>query len=309
MLIKRLVSHYCAPRLAALGLLAIYPIPSQSTAVAVIIGKSGMVIATDSKGMTSGVVEGQTERIGERKLVKAFIIQHRFATVCIGYCTYNFSRNGEPPEVIDYDFGTWILNIERGLPDKISFDAFVDTVNNELGKIIPKLRAPIAAGAMQPKNAWDKFEVVSQYVITGYESGTPRLSVLEFYVDWEAKRLQGPYQVPVEPNGPLLGKNRGYMFGVKEAATEFLNRNSYAYKQATVLCPKAFDNFITNRAISLNESTSLAKVLVRIEENTNPSWVGGGVQAVTILPTGRADVLREEDLPKTRTGQKKQTPK
>lgn len=119
--------------------------------------------------------------------------------------------------------------------------------------------------------------------------------------------MLGPYQVPFEPKGPIAGHTRVYFFGIAGAVTEVFDRHGYAYQQAMSRCPKAIEDFITaGRPIPLNESVSLARTLIQIEEQISPGVVGGGVSVVEIPPNGRAsDVI--EDLPKTNSGKHKKT--
>jgi hypothetical protein len=70
--------------------------------------------------------------------------------------------------------------------------------------------------------------------------------------------------------------------------------------------PKTFGDLIFHRReIPIDETASLARVLIEIEEDTNPSDVGGGIQMVKVLPDGRAYEIINR-LSKTAGTKKKQ---
>jgi hypothetical protein len=110
----------------------------------------------------------------------------------------------------------------------------------------------------------------------------------------------GPYRITVEPDGPIVGHTRFHFTGIAQTIANFANRNSYAYKRALTISPQAFREFVAHRPITFDEAASLARALVRIEEETNPNSVGGEVRVVTILPTSGARYL-VETLPKAKT--------
>jgi hypothetical protein len=51
-------------------------------------------------------------------------------------------------------------------------------------------------------------------------------------------------------------------------------------------CPKTFQNLISDRPVTLDETAAFARVLGGIEEETNPNLVGSKVRGVEILPNG-----------------------
>jgi hypothetical protein len=61
-------------------------------------------------------------------------------------------------------------------------------------------------------------------------------------------------------------------------------------------CPETFQKLISDRPVTLDETAAFARTLVGIEEQTNPSKVGGKVRGVEILPNGRARDMTETDI-------------
>jgi hypothetical protein len=287
-----------APRLAAALLMAftlvLSSIQAHATTVIAIVGDQGISIAADSKMVILGAY-----RDGERETVKSFIIQDRLVIASLGYSANKWT-DPAGGVVIDYEFEAWLRGIQAGLPANVSFDDFVGIVKEGVRKMIPKWQAMVTAGKMPHKHYGDIFESLTQYVIAGYKDGVPTLSSIEFYVDWDKNEVLGPYQVALAPSrAAVAGRTYTYFFGVTEVAFEAPNPQSYAYKQAMALSPKAFGDLMGGREFPLNESNALARALVKIEEQTNPHLVGGKVRVVEIAPTGKAREVIEEP-PKTK---------
>lgn len=285
------------PRLACVLLIVACSIHAYSTTAIVMVGDHGIAFAIDSKIVLATTNLSRREIVGERAGIKYAIIQDRIVIADIGYEVFRIVDPRSGALIIEYDFGTWVHRIESSLPADVSFDDFVQTVNHEFRQMLPKLQNSVNAGVLHQKNADDIFESPIEYVIMGYQNGIPRLSIVEFYIDWDTKLVIGPYQVPFEPNGPIAGHTRLYTFGITDSIREFFNPQSYAYKQAMAASHNAFDDFISRRPVPINESASIARTLVRIEHEINPGVVGGAFDTIEISPDGRVLAL-PEDTPK-----------
>jgi hypothetical protein len=286
-----LLGRYAAPCFIALGLVSSQ---SSATTTVVIVSDKGIVVATDSR------LVSPDKSVESWEAKKVFVVQNRFAIASIGKQRMGFSNPSIIGKDLDYEFGAWVSEIEKSLPDKASFDVLVGVVYDKAGALIPEFQWVIDGAGIQPKNPLEIFDSVIEYVIAGYEDGMPRLSVVKFYINWDAKKVIGPYKVSLEPSGPIAGHTRIYFLGIQQAIANVLNSHSYAYKRAMALSPKAFNDYAFRRPVPLDECTAIAQTLVKIEEETNPKQVGGPVRVVNILPNGRAGDLID-DLPKTRT--------
>jgi hypothetical protein len=140
----------------------------------------------------------------------------------------------------------------------------------------------VSSRRANPNRPEEIFELGIEYVIAGYQGGTPRLCVLKFYSDWGAKKIVGPYQV----RRKIVDQLYLYLFGVMEAITDFLNGKSYAYKQAMSRCPKTFQNLISDRPVTLEETAAFARVLGGIEEETNQIWLEARFVESRFFPMG-----------------------
>jgi hypothetical protein len=273
------------------------PIPLSATTVLVFVTSHGIVMSTDSKMSTLYTLSDYSARIGEGTTKKFVLVQDRILVGSIGHADI---RRGP----VHYNFLTWMEELETGLPKDISVDDLTSTIQRESAKVFVGFDAVLKADVLKRKDATDTCTSFIEYIIAGYQNGTPRVYVVQFYIDWNEKRLSGPWRILRDSGQRMNGNFRAYAFGIKEALTDMLDRQSYAYKQAMIMSPRTFGNLLGHKDVSLDETVSLARVLVRIEENTNPNDVGGAIQVAKVLPSGRAYNLVDE-LPKAKGNTKR----
>jgi hypothetical protein len=290
-----------ALRVAALLLICLASIQSHSTTVVVIVDSNGIVIATDSKGVQVAGVE--SHKVGQSEEVKARIIKGHYVIAGIGRGAYTFTRQrlNVTDLSITYEFGAWVSKLESSLNDNASFDDLVGAVKADISYTIPQLQTFVTGGGILPSDPVNVFEPFMEYVLAGYQSGVPRVCVLQFYIDWSRKLVVDPFETSLS-SGPIAGHIRTYFFGMTEAISDFTNLDSYVYKRAMAVCPKAFHNLISPAPISLDESAAIARAFVGVEEETNPNLVGGRVRLVEIIPSGKAlDLTSGSPKPVART--------
>jgi hypothetical protein len=275
------------------------PIPVIATTVIVIATPHGMVVASDSKLFTVRTLGSDTSRIGEGVTRKFVIVRGRIVVVSIGHADI---KGGSA----HYNFLEWMDKLQTSLPDNVPVDGVASAIESESAKVFSTFTPVLQSGAIQRDDPTETCTPFIQYVIAGYQEGVPRITMVQLYVNWDDKNLIGPKQIRLEPDARIKGNFHIHYFGIREALTSLLNRQSYAYKQAMLGCPQGFGKLMANKDISLDDTLSLASTLVEVEEKISPDDVGGDTQAVRILPNGRAyNVVN--DLPKTkRVANKKQ---
>ena len=268
------------------------PFPAKGTTVVVFITQNGIAVSSDSKTVLRNSDYSSTGYINQAKFV---IVQNRIVVAAIGVSDY---RNG----LQHYNFLTWMQGLQLSLPTNISVDDFTDLIERESGETFSKLgiNSALSNGALQEKFFGEPCEIFAHFAIAGYQKGAPRLYEVAFDIDWNGKALVGPRKVlryPADPSNYQIAK-----FGTQEALVDFMSRDSYAHKQALILCPKAITDIASSVYPSFDETVCLSRAFVQIEKNTNPDEVGGDIRTVAILPGGRAEEVTSTIFPK-----KKQT--
>lgn len=294
-----------APIVAIVTLIA-WCTAAHATTVLTIINKNGIAMFADSKSnATNGEFSGCPSTTTTKKV---FLIQDHFAIGVLGMNCMRFV--GEGKEIADFELGAWVNDLQRSLPKDVSFDQLTAITKDKFSELMPQLQSAIARRHWgKPENPFDNFESMITFVITGYEYTTPRLAALRFYIDWDTKAILKPYLQEIELDRPRRYTNLKWA-GVTDALANFSNPESYAYKQAIIICPKAMNDFVSGQDVSLDDSIALGRALIQIQEKVSPNTVAGAVRGVKILPNGRAtELANSTPLPKAGAGKKKETHK
>lgn len=286
-----------------------YSIPSAATAIAIFTSNEGIAIATDSRIVGEG---GCQE---EPQITKSFVVQGRFAIATLAHICFEFrdrkmlgSHIVSETTMLHYEFSTWVREIESGLPNDASFDKFCDVVNAKLSDLQSGLQPLVAAGRIQPNDPVNRFETFVEFVLVGYMNGRPQACIVQLNIDWQSRTVVDSFQMKAD----LFGRQRSGHLGSSNAAAHIINRQSYAYKQAMALCPKALVNFLTgdSSSISLNEAIALARISIQIEEKVDPDEIGGDIRVIVVIPSGRArEVSASERLADCRNAKQAAKPK
>jgi hypothetical protein len=284
-----------------LVLCVVYPAPVMSTSVVIFVANNGVVISTDSK---TALKNGDfSVSVGEKEQPKSVILQGRLVVTAIGISDFGNEPN-------HYNFFTWIHSLQMKLGDNISVDDLAAMIARESSSTFSRLNvdAALKSGALRQKAPAEPCSVFAQFVIAGYQDGLPRIYKVQFDIDWNNKGLVGPTSVLLYPDPSETTNYRMFRFGTQQALVDFFDRRSYAYQKAMALYPKAMTDVAIGKYPSLDETVSLSRAAIQIEENTNPSDVGGEIRTIEILPDGRAKevALRKTVLPKAKATAKQE---
>ncbi|HXZ11707.1 MAG TPA: hypothetical protein VEG64_04875 [Candidatus Sulfotelmatobacter sp.] len=275
----------------------ILPIPTEATTVVIFVSPDGMIVASDRKTLDLAIGQKTLSPEITKKIV---IIHDRIAVVSIGLS--GDTRNA------NFTFPAWVENLNDGLPSDISVDAVVEAIKAKASQNL----ALVELKDLQSKkiSTLDSCDMLTQFVVLGYDGSLPRVVVIQFNVDWDSMKIIAPKIEIDEPPSKVSSNFRVYSFGKQEALTNVSNRDSYAYKKANAACPKTIGKLLDHQVLTLSESGWLATALVQIEEDVDPSSVGSGVQVVRILPSGRAESsFQERGLREATCGDEKEPQK
>jgi hypothetical protein len=262
-----------------LGAVFILPFPLQATTVVVAITDDGIVMGSDSKTVNKS---SDFSSLGELTTEKLIVIQGHIVIACLGVRSVGGGLG-------HYDFATWIRRLQLELPSDVSVDQFSRVIEQETARVFSTFNTLLESDSVKKQEPDETCRTFIQYLIAGYQAGMPRLYEVRFYIDWNSKNLVGPTRIMLYPDPKDIGDFHVKMYGMKEVIAEVNNQNSYAYKQTMARLPEIFGKLIFHRGhVSIDETISLIQVLIQIEEETNPSDVGGDAQIVKILPDGKA---------------------
>jgi hypothetical protein len=270
----------------------------RATTVTVIATPSGIVMASDS---------GKSTRTGNLPSVKSttnkfYVVQNHIVVSSVGFSDLGaVPGKGTGPH---YNFLEWMGNIDGKLDPNISVDDLADIVERESAGTFSKIDDVLSAGLIKPRKELEDCRTFIQYIIAGYSHNSAKIYVINFYIDWDRKKLVGPKRILLFPSPEATGNYVFYSFGITEALDDVSNPDSYAYKTISLNCP-AYRTLTARRDITITQSIAVAKEFVRVEEKTNPTEVFGPAIALAILPDSSIlglNVGRGKTLSKLKTG-------
>jgi hypothetical protein len=273
-----LTDHTKISAIAAAGCI-LFPTFMSGTTVVVFVTNAGIVLSADSK---TTLRDSNFSSTGEIEQPKLTIVQNRIVITTIGVSDIA-APSGH------YNFLQWIKTLQAQIGDHASVAVTSDIIEKESAAVFAKLKIAslIQSGALKNKSPADPCETFAKFVIAGYEDESPRVYEIYFYIDWNRHDFVGPVKVQLYPDSEV-SNYRILRFGTQQAIVDVLNEKSYAHQQAMSLCPLTMSKIKNGIYPSLDDTISLSRVLIKIEEDTNPSEVGGSITTVKILPDGIA---------------------
>lgn len=280
---------------------------SASTVTAIVCPK-GIVIASDS-GETKEV-GGNTAAGRSDSAVKFVSVQNRLVVASVGVSEFSGKFQGRK---YDYHFVQWMNSLQDSFAPDITPEALADRIATEAAATLDGFDEVIRSGS--PKhNPREKFGLFIEYAILGYFAKEPQIYDVQFYIDWDNKKLLEPKVFLLHPNEETITSNYSfYAFGVIEALNGNMNPTSFAHRQLVSKCP-SFVLLLARHNIGLSEIASVARSEVQIEEIINPTEVFGDIVSITIRPDGTLGTIERvssehKDLPdalKRKNGNKTQ---
>jgi hypothetical protein len=174
-----------------------------------------------------------------------------------------------------YDFRTWIKGIADKLPDDITATELTLILEKESAAKFRNFDTEALASGRMVRQPGEMCRPFVDYLVVGYESGFPIVTDLQFYVNWDTNHLIGPKVIPVYTSKSVLQNTDFYGAGATDAIADFLNWNSYAYKQVALHAPKTLAEMRANRKLNKCEAVALIRTLLGVEHEVSPVKVGG----------------------------------
>ena len=281
-------NHLFAKLKTAIFLSVSCPVPALASTAVLVVTPHGIVVSTDSKVTITNAAHQQ---VGESTTTsKFFIVQNRIVVASIGETDIPRDDSLLPANSARYHFLAWMKDLQAALPDNISIEDLAATIERESARKFAGFEdGVLKRGFMNPQSPLETCRPFIQYVIAGYQGGLPRAYIVQFDIQWNEKRLIGPTRVLIHP--PERGQLNFafYSFGIVEAITDITNRDSYAYKADNDPMSRIRERGGASRHLS-HEAVAMSRVLVQIEEEINPSRVGGEVKCVAITGSGAHEV-------------------
>jgi hypothetical protein len=268
-------------QVVAIGLLICSRVCLATTVVA-IVTPEGIVIASDGgeRGHTAGSVF-----VSRRNAIKFVPVQKHLVVAVIGIS--DVSATLPDGRRYEYHFSEWIDKLQQGIPQNITPDALGDKIATEASVALEPYNELIRSGKFKPgSNPTEKFKVLIEYAIFGYSLRQPRIYDVQFFIDWDQKKVLAPKSVLLYPRPGLdtMPSVLFYSFGITQALDDKDNPASYANRLLGQCA--AFRDLQAHHWDGLDGIVSIARTEIQIEKKVNPSMVFGNIPAIVILPDG-----------------------
>lgn len=267
-------------RLAVIGLLVCSRICLATTIVA-IVSPDGMTIASDTGA------RHHTETnvpISRERTIKFAPVQNHLIVAVLG--TSDAVAVRPDGTRYNYHFIEWITKLQEGLPPDVTPDALSQKIATEATVVFEPFNEELRSGRMKQGNLQEKFKLLAEYAIFGYSHGQARIYVVQFYIDWDNKKVLEPKTFLLHPGADT--SSRGYVFysfGITQALDDMRNTSSYAFQQVIRQCPTLQDLF-AGHDIGMDTVLNVARAEIEVEEKVNPTVVFGDISTIRLLPDG-----------------------
>lgn len=257
-------------------------IATSATTVVLVTTKNGIAISSDSMTGLSGLDNRITSSIVQPKFV---ILKKRIVVAALGNAGFSSAEK-------NFNFLEWMAELQQKLSSDVTIDDVAKIISEESSERISifDFNSLIKNGQYKIESRTALCTSFVEFLIVGYQNEVPRVILVDFNVDWTAKKLIGPttselaspnsHQVAVDP------------FGQIGAIADWANKESYAHQTAMNICPDALSKFDARKGIpSKSDSIAMSRALIQVEKNTNPNSVGGPIKSVFVAPSGEAEEL------------------
>lgn len=223
-------------------------------------------------------------------MLKIVLLRRRFALSDISTEKVTFEDDG----AVLYDFPTLAKSIGGNLTTDASISGLTQSVEDQApGALSGAFRELDRYACYWEHGGQMEGRQIAQYVVAGYENGTPVVSSVEFYPDWKAHRVGLPVRIPYQLPKSQSIDARYQAFGVDDPHGAICDSHTDA-NSAPV------SNFFTSQRIafcsadfprlSLEEASIMVRFLLEFESRIHSEFVGLPFTVISIPKGGSGHV-------------------
>jgi hypothetical protein len=253
---------------------------ARATTVVYVTSSCGMAVGADGKTVPAGTA------------VKIALLKQRLVVADL----YYESATASGGKAVLYDFPTWIRQIDNSTDADISLSGLVEVIKKQMASTFSFASEAIKNGKLTKEQArtWGTEQYIVQYVVAGYENGVPLVYSLTLMPDWDAKTVNGPFEVvlkKVEPKNAHLDFGwRGRGTGLKLISTA----NTEPQREFSSLIKAELDLTHSGHCLSSEHLSNVAKAMLAIETEDDPLYVGFPLTVITLPKNGDGTVTTYE---------------
>jgi hypothetical protein len=240
-----------------------------ATTVVYVTSSCGMAVGADGKTLPAGTA------------VKIALLKNRLVVADL----YYESAKGAGGAVV-YDFPTWVRQIDDSTDANISLSGLVEVIKKQMTSTFSWASEAIKNGKMKKGQDWGVDQYLVQYVIAGYENGVPLVYSLTLMPDWNARTVNGPFEVLLKKGAP---KNTAYDFGWRGRGTGLRlidTANSGPQQEFNDRIGADLDLTHPGHCVTSEHLSHVARTMLAIETEYDSHYVGFPLTVIALPKNG-----------------------
>jgi len=247
---------------------------ARATTVVYVTSSCGMAVGADGKTVPAGTA------------VKIALLKQRLVVADLYYESATTSGGS----AVLYDFPTWVKQIDNSTDDDISLSGLVEVIKNQMASTFSFASEAIRNGKLTKGQAWGVDAYIVEYVVAGYENGVPLVYSLTLRPDWDAKTVNGPFEVVLKKVEP---KNAHFDFGWRGRGTGLKlisTANAEPQREFNALIKAELDLTHSGHCLTSEHLTNVARAMLVIETEDDPRYVGFPLTVIALPKKGDGTV-------------------
>jgi hypothetical protein len=251
---------------------------ARATTVVYVTSSCGMAVGADGKIVPDGTA------------VKIALLKNRLVVADL----YYESAKAPGGNAVLYDFPTWVRQIDDSTDADISLSGLVKVIKKQMPSTFNWASEAIKNGKLTKGQDWGVEGYLVQYVVAGYENGVPLVYSLTLMPDWNARTVNGPFEVVLKKGEP---KNTAFEWGWRGRGTglNLVNTaNSEAQREFNGKIKAELDLTHSGHCVTTEHLSNVARAMLAIETKYDPRYVGFPLTVIALPKNGDGTVTTYE---------------
>jgi hypothetical protein len=243
-----------------------------------VITKTAIILSADSKQKDVSLL-GHTAN--SKPALKIEPINDKTVIAVVGMGNLSITQNGAV--VFSHDTASFLEEIRHSVLKDAPVSVVAEVVRNKSQVTLNELLPYVRNGFFDEQKA-PTGDIVN-YIIAGYENGSPRMTIVSIKPDWGNRQLTGPFIEPKYPAPNLSPSGAVKFYGSVEAIVAAATPGSDASRVCTEKYPSiigAIQKISTEQGFTEAEGIQIAADMIRLQAKFDPERVGLPVSLVVI---------------------------
>ena len=251
---------------------------ARATTVVYVTSSCGMAVGADGRIVPAGTA------------VKIALLKQRLVVADL----YYESAKAPGGSALLYDFPTWVRQLDDSTDADISLSGLVEVIKKQMASTFSFASEAIKNGKLKKGQDWGVEGYIVQYVVAGYENGVPLVYSLALMPDWDAKTVNGPFEVVLKKGGP---RNTALEWGWRGRGTGLnliSTANTEPQREFNDKLKAELDLTHSGHCLTSEQLSKVARTMLAIETKYDPRYVGFPLTVIALPKNGNGTVTTYE---------------